>query len=112
MSAVDKFHDEAMEAAFLADQERRRGNQERSEELFDQALDLQLKALREMSETVEPTYSILHRSAGWLALECNKPRLAEQLASKALANEPDPEIAEELRYLMEQIKLRRRHGSP
>ena len=107
MSAVDKYHDEAMEAAFFADQERRRGNQKRSEELFDQALDLELKALGEMLEPVEPTYSILHRSAGWLALDCNKPRLAEQLASKALAGEPDSQIAEELRDLLEQINFRR-----
>ena len=112
MSAVDKFHDQAMEAAFLADQERRRGNQKKAGELFGQALGLVLKALGEMSEPEEPTYSTLHRTAGWLALDCNKPRLAEQLASKALAGEPDPEIAEELRYLMEQIELRRRHGSP
>ncbi len=107
MSEVDKFHDQAMEAAFLADQERRRGNQERSEGLFDRALDLELKALSEMSDPVEPTYSILHRSAGWLALDCNKPRLAEQLASKALAGEPDPQIAEELRDLLEQVNFRR-----
>ena len=109
MSAVDKFHDEAMEAAFFADQERRRGNKERSEELFDQALSLELKALSEMSEPVEPTYSIVHRSAGWLALDCNQPRLAEQLASKALAGEPDPRIAEELRNLLEKIKTNK-HG--
>ena len=109
MSAVDKFHDEAMEAAFFADQERRRGNKERSEELFEQALDLELKALGEMSEQVEPTYSILHRRAGWLALGCNQPRLAEQLASKALAGEPDPRIAEELRDLLEKIKTNK-HG--
>ena len=111
MSAVDKFHDQAMEAAFLADHERRRGNRARSRELFDQALDLEFKALGEMSDPVEPTYSILHRSAGWLALDCNNPRLAEQLASKALAGEPDPQIAEELRDLLEQINFRRRHGS-
>ncbi len=109
MSDVDKFHDEAMNAAFLADQERRRGNRERSQELFDQALNLELKALGEMSEPVEPTYSILHRSAGWLALDCNQPRLAEQLASKALAGKPDPRIAEELRDLLEEIKTSK-HG--
>ena len=107
MSALDKFHDEAMEAAFFADQERRRGNRERAAELFEQALDLELKALEEITESVEPTYSILHRSAGWLALDCNQPRLAEQLASKALAGDPHPKIAEELRDLMEQINFRR-----
>ena len=61
MSALDKFHDEAMEVAFFAEQERRRGNWERAAELFEQALDLELKALDEITEPVEPTYSILHR---------------------------------------------------
>ena len=107
MSALDKFHDEAMEVAFFADQERRRGNRERAAELFKQALDLELKALDEITEPVEPTYSILHRSAGWLALDCNRPRLAEQLAGKALAGDPHPKIAEELRDLLEQINFRR-----
>ena len=46
-------------------------------------LELELKALEKITEPVEPTYSILHRSAGWLALDCNKPRLAEQLACKS-----------------------------
>lgn len=107
MSALDKFHDEAMEVAFFADQERRRGNRERAAELFEQALDLELKALDEVTEPVEPTYSILHRSAGWLALDCNKTRLAEQLAGKALAGNPHPKIADELRDLLEQINFRR-----
>ena len=107
MSALDKFHDEAMEAAFFADQEQRRGNRERAAELFEQALNLELKALDEITKPVEPTYSILHRSAGWLALDCNQPRLAEKLASKALAGDPHPKIAEELRDLLEQINFRR-----
>lgn len=107
MSPLDKLHDQAMEAAFLADLERRRGNEEQAAKLFDEALDLELKAIAEMTTPIEPTWSILHRSAGWLALDCNQPRKAEQLAAKALAEGPPAEIAEELRDLMEQINLRR-----
>lgn len=107
MSPLDKFHDQAMEAAFLADLERRRGNEEQAAELFNKALDLELKAIAEMTTPVEPTWSILHRSAGWLALDCNQPRKAEQLAAKALAEGPPAEIAEELRDLLEQINFRR-----
>ena len=66
MSALDKFHNKAMEVAFFAEQERRRGNEKQAAELFERALDLELKALDEITEPVEPTYSILHRSAGWL----------------------------------------------
>lgn len=106
MSALDKFHNEAMEVAFFADQERRRGNEKQAAELFEQALELELKALDEITEPVEPRYSVLHRSAGWLALDCNKPRLAEQLACKALASDLHPKIAEELRDLLAEIHAR------
>ena len=111
MSALDKFHNKAMEVAFFADQERRRGNEKQAAELFKQALDLELKALDEITEPVEPTYSIMHRSAGWLALDCNKPRLAEQLACKALVGDPHPKIAEELRDLLAETYARM-HGKP
>ena len=108
MSALDKFHNKAMEMAFFADQERHRGNEKQAAELFEQALDLELKALDEITEPVEPTYPILHRSAGWLALDCNKPHLAEQLACKALTGDPHPKIAEELRDLLAEIYARMR----
>ena len=109
MSALDKFHNKAMEVAFFADQERRRGNEKQAAELFEQALDLELKALEKITEPVEPTYSIMHRSAGWLALDCNKPRLAEQLACKALAGDsPHPKIVEELRDLLAETYARMR----
>ena len=107
MSDLNKFHDEAMDKAFFADQERRRGNEER-------ALDLELKALAEITESIDQdglTWSVLHRSAGWLALDCNRPRLAEQLACKALAGDPHPEIAEELRDLLAETYARM-HGKP
>ena len=111
MSALDKFHNKAMEVAFFADQEQRRGNEKQAAELFEQALDLELKALNEITKPVEPRYSVLHRSAGWLALDCNKPCLAEQLACKALAGEPSPKIAEELRDLLAETYTRM-HGKP
>ena len=111
MNALDKFHNKAMEVAFFADQKRGRGNEKQAAELFEQALDLELKALDEITEPVEPRYSVLHRSAGWLALDCNKPRLAEQLACKALAGDPHPKIAEELRDLLAETYARM-HGKP
>lgn len=107
MSPLDKLHDRAMEAAFLADLQRRRGNEEQAAKLFDEALAFELEAIAAMTTPVEPTWSILHRSAGWLALDCNQPRQAEQLAAKALASEPPPKIAEELRDLLEQINFQR-----
>lgn len=107
MSALDKYHDEAMDVAFLAEMEKRQGNQGRAQELFAQALELELKAIKEMNEPVEPTFSVLHRSAGWLAVDCSNLRLAEQLASKALAGNPPAKIADELRDLLEQVNFYR-----
>lgn len=100
MSTVKNFHNQAMDAAFFADRERRRGNAEKAAELFQQALDLELAALEGMDESDGMSWDVLHRSAGWLALDCNQPHLAEKLACKALAGEPNPGVAEELRDLL------------
>ena len=105
MSTLDALHDQAMEKAFFADLERRKGNEEQAVKLFKKALALERKAIAEMTNTIEPTWSILHRSAGWLALDCNQPHLAEQLASKALDGDPPNEIAEELRDLQKQASF-------
>ena len=115
MGALDKFHNKAMEVAFFADQERRRGNEKRAAELFEQALELELKALDEITEPVEPTYSIMHRSAvGWLwtainhAWQSNWPAkpLLENLIRKSLRNcaicwrKPTHECTANLRVLL------------
>ena len=107
MSSVKDAHNQAMDAAFFADRERRRGNWERASTLFEQALQHELAAISGMSEADGMSWAVLHRSAGWLALDCNQPRLAEQLACRALAGEPLPEIAEELRDLLEHTNLRK-----
>ncbi len=57
---LTSIHNKAMEVAFFADQERRRGNEKQAAELFEQALDLELKALEEIIEPIEPRYSVLH----------------------------------------------------
>lgn len=107
MSAMNDYHDKAMEAAFLADVARKRDrDEEKATELFAQALDLELKAIGEFTEPIEPSYSIFHRSAGWLAMDCNQPRLAEKLACTALAGEPPGMIAEQLRDLLEHAHAR------
>ena len=93
-------HAQAMEAAFFADAARRDGNQEKAAELFAQALDWELRCLAEMKSTDNLTRSILHRSAGWLALDCGQPRLAEKLACAALAGDPDPAMAGQLREVL------------
>ena len=100
MSALYDFHDEAMDLAFFALRAWRRGDEDEAAPMFKDALANELKALDELykfGEVVEPTYSVLHRSAATLALDCGDTRLAEKLASKALAEDPPPAIAEEFR---------------
>ena len=107
MSEVSDLHNRAMDFAEFALLERMRGNTEKALGLFEQALKNELAAIEAMEEPVEPTYSVLHRSAATLAVDCKQLRKAEQIASKALALNPHPEIAEELRDLLEQVNFQR-----
>ena len=91
-----------MDIAFLADRARSGGDDAEARRLFEEALIQEQQAIRELREPVEPTRSVLHRSAAWLALECGKTRLAEKLAAAGLAADPPEEIAEELRDVWEQ----------
>ena len=107
MSSASKYHNQAMDTAFFADRERRRGNVTQATALFEEALELELAAIAEMPRDSGMGWDVLHRSAGSLALECNRVRLAEQLASKVLAGDPNPAIADEVRDLWEQANFRR-----
>ena len=102
MSEINKLHRRAMDLTALAFIERTRGNTEKASELFEQALENEVAAIGALDEYVEPTYSVLHRSAATLALDCNQYHKAEKLVAKALAKEPPAEIAEELRDVLKQ----------
>ena len=103
MSSLNELHDKSMELAWFALLERDRGNEEAACPLFEQALELELAAIDALEEYIEPTYSVLHRSAATLALDCNELRKAEQLAAKALAQEPPEFLADQLREVLEQV---------
>ena len=68
--------------------------------LFAQALELELAAIRQLKAPVEPTWSVLHRSAGWMAVHCGQHDTAARLATTALAGNPPADIADELRTLL------------
>ncbi len=110
MNEVNDFHNKAMDLAEFALIQRLRGNVEEELNLSRQALELELAAIDNLREYIEPTFSVLHRSAGTLALRCNDYRQAEHIAYKALAKEPPPEIAEELRDLVTQANFHRHLG--
>ena len=105
MIELNNFHDQAMDLVFMARIERRRGNTQQATEMFEQALDLELDAVKSLDGVMEPTYSVLRRSAGWIAVDCGNFRLAERLACEALAKEPPPWVATELRNLLDYAML-------
>lgn len=107
MSDVRSYHDMAMELADLGLRNRSRGNSERALAYFEQALEFELAAISEVNDSDQLAWSLLHRSAGTLALDCRDFRQAEQITARALAGEPHPDIAEELRDLLDQIYFQR-----
>lgn len=107
MRSVKEYHDKAMDLTELALVARLRGDSEGALPIFEQALEAEVAAIESMDEYVEPTFSILHRSAGTLALDCNQLRRAEKLAATALAKDPPPKIAAELRDLLERVHFQR-----
>ena len=107
MTAVSDYHKMAMEFADFGLRYRARRNGELALAYFKQALDFELAAIGELDQTSGLAWSILHRSAGTLALDCRDFRKAEQITAQALAGDPHPDIAEELRDLLEQIYFQR-----
>ena len=90
-----------MDLAYLADRARAVGETEEAERLFSQALGRELEAIGWLDEPSPLTFAVLHRSAAWLALECENVRLAKKLVSAALAQDPPPQIVDELRHVLE-----------
>ncbi len=84
---------------------RRQGNGQLARERLRQALDRERQAADRVAADVslEPTRSVLQRSAAALALECGQLREAERLVAAALSGNPPEEIAEKLRDLLEQV---------
>lgn len=103
MSTSENPHHLAMDLVEAAMLERTRGNNTETVRLYAEALELELTAIAQLPEPVEPTHSVLHRSAGWMAFNCGQYRKAKQLATFALAQEPPPEIADELRELLKEV---------
>ena len=96
MSSARELHDRAMAFVDQAIRERDLGNTELSRDLFRKALESEMAAIEELPEKEGLAWSILHRSAGTMALDCKDFHLAQQLASRALADDPHPEIRGEL----------------
>lgn len=101
---INDVHDKAMEYAGLADIANQRGDQFEAQELYYQAYKLEHEVASQLANsTIEPSRSIIHRSAASLAIECSEYREAEKLIATALAGDPPLEIVQELRDLLWEI---------
>ncbi len=115
MNEIQEKHTTAMdlaEAAFVA---KLRGDLEQALLLTRQAFEYEQAAATLIANQldVEPTRSVLHRSAATLAVNCGELEAAERLIATALSGNPPSKIAEELKDLFIQINLRpylQRHG--
>jgi len=105
MKKSTDLHHEAMRLADEAAAARRQGNAALARQRLLQAFEHERQAagLVAADTALEPTRSVLHRSAATLALECGALRDAEQLIAVALSGDPPAEIAEELRDLLAQV---------
>lgn len=109
MNDVRLLHREAMDLAGEATLERSAGNVSRARALYRDAFEKERQAAEALHNRfdLEPTRSVLFRSAAALALDCGDHRSAERMIALALSGNPPDEIAEELRDLMENVYLQR-----
>lgn len=105
MSQVRDLHNRAMASADEGDSAKRQNDLQKAQLHFRQAFELEAQAAKLVGLDEEPTRSVLLRSAAWLALECDEIREAERLAALGLVGNPPPEIAEELREVLEKVRI-------
>ena len=109
MNEIATLHGEAMDLAEEAFNASLRGDRDTASRLFRLAFEKERSAAEALKESyaLEPSRSVLFRSAASLALDCGEWREAERLISFGLVGAPPEEIAEELRDLMEQVHFAR-----
>jgi hypothetical protein len=112
IQAAQGHHRDAMEFLDKALVAKSKGKMRLHFKLIEKAFQLESAAASLVAENLdlEPTRSILHRSAANLAFQCGKLRDAEKLIAIGLSGSPPDEIAEELRDLYEQVRARIEHG--
>jgi hypothetical protein len=103
------LHHRAMQLADQASQLRRSGEEQEADLRLHEALDHERRAaeLAAPDLALEPTRSVLHRSAATLACQCGEYREAERLITTALSGTPPETVAEELRDLLLQVYFER-----
>ncbi len=104
---VTELHRKAMELADESFVARLLGNRDEYLRLTELAFEKESAAAGLMAdaEDIEPTRSVLHRSAASLAWRCAKYGEARKLIYRALAGDPPSYIIEELDDLLGNVKL-------
>jgi hypothetical protein len=110
MRRLEVLHRLAMEAADLAERVRQNASAEDARQLFDTAFRLEMKAARLAGDKMEPTRSVLFRSAASLALDCGYYDDADQLVREARLGSPPPEVADDLAEIEAEVQRRLRSG--
>ena len=103
MKGIESFHEHAMELTDRALAARRTGNFEEAQRLFVRAFELEAEAANVLLERpdLEPSRSVLYRSAAALALDCGRLEDAKKLARIGLSGMPPPLMARQLREVLE-----------
>lgn len=115
METLEALHQSAMELVDQAVLARQRGETEAALTLTREAFAKERAAADQVADQwdLEPTRSVLHRSAATLAVECHQLRDAERLIGRALAGNPPADIADELRdLLLEEVYSQRQAIGP
>ena len=109
MLTIMENHHRAMELADQADRLKREGRFDEAQQLLVKSFGLERDAVLKVRGKygVEPTRSVLSRSAASLGIECGRLREAERMISIGLSGDPPEEIAEELRDLLERVHFSR-----
>jgi len=101
---VDQLHKEAMELAGAAMILHLQGKFEEASYANKQAFLKEREAAELYDSSIEPTRSVLYRSAATLAFKFGAFQESQRLITVALSGNVPEEIAEELRDLLEQVK--------
>lgn len=96
-------HDRAMEWAHRADRARAAGDAEHAQVCLAEAFRLERAAAEAFADALDyqPTRAVLYRSAATLARQAGLPDAARRLVAEGLRGACPPEIAAELREVME-----------
>ncbi len=99
------LHHQAMRLADQASHLRRSGQEQQANIRLREAFHHERQAAELVAPdfSLEPTRSVLHRSAATLACQCGEYREAERLITTALSGTPPETVAEELRDLLLQV---------